>query len=699
MSQEGRGGFLHRLEADLRGFSDRLGNTKRSTMNEKGQFLGANAIDAQKPALPRLSRRGLLRLAVTGGTGLAAAWVCRSGAEGDSPDQSGVSPTPTVAPTPTEYKDLSYFTGEYEILEGESLYQRMNREIAFPGGLSAEVIFDELRSNFVSQDAELGNSEWGSLGIDVATGDGKRTIFPFLTARRTEEGGKSFVAAVFFQKTTSGELAGAYAVPLIPKDETSVSGKKYAVLSLPYDPVTRAPLNLTIFSLPVSTEEWRGLSEAERAQYEILFTPFGDQDPTKKIRVKTPHLAKIMPVLTPEPEPNVDYESVRREIGELTTEERRLLSPFLVERLDRFTAGDNVAYISTDVEVFRAVREGKVYEIGGAYFDWDKDNKAVGYVVFDKDTGESQILGWVDEDVVIETGTKYELDVRRGPGVSVEQGLNGERFYTYGWEAIKLRMRDGLEKWRILPTPIIEDIRFFYDDLPEFIDDNSELFANAVETLRSEGTQLATVDWKSGEVQEKISEWVFQADVVVALPDSGTVDIRDESLRRVVEEGKIKVGHPELARATQEQLLYPFYYPQGVNDNFNRFILVGFGTFLRGKTAWLRIDPTFRGAIQTLKEEPSVVRMSPDFTETLARAPQSLDDVYTHEFRHMGELDLLYPMTGSLRIEPLNYMHQIRGMVADLEQESLSSGDRVWYAGWIGDGIVALLNHSFPSSR
>jgi hypothetical protein len=131
----------------------------------------------------------------------------------------------------------------------------------------------------------------------------------------------------------------------------------------------------------------------------------------------------VLETLPPSPTP--DYSAIRLRVGPLTREESASLDPALTARWSAFMSGEDAAYRPLDLRVIEALRTGQtdgglpVYLIGGALLagvdQWSAQRlDAVGYMVFDHQTGEPTVIGWLDEFTgdVIEASTGYRLNVR-----------------------------------------------------------------------------------------------------------------------------------------------------------------------------------------------------------------------------------------------------------------------------------------------
>jgi hypothetical protein len=244
--------------------------------------------------------------------------------------------------------------------------------------------------------------------------------------------------------------------------------------------------------------------------------------------------------------PPVDYEAVRAEVGGLTREEVSLFDRDLVARWERFLGGDDAAYSDTDVRLIEAERGGLVHPINGAYFtrldEYDGQLvKRIGYAITDVQTGEKQVIGWFDDSNgdVVEAATGYRLNVRDDPGVWIEDGAEGERYYHYGFSYYR--------RWeRILPDPVIDLLEDFYSEGADYV----RLYQSDYEAKAlSYGGDLRLIDWADNPAA-LVSAYLPDADYppFVTLPDSGTVDIRRERFLEAIVEGAVFVDEESVDR-------------------------------------------------------------------------------------------------------------------------------------------------------
>ncbi len=241
-----------------------------------------------------------------------------------------------------------------------------------------------------------------------------------------------------------------------------------------------------------------------------------------------------VPAYRPAP---IVYDEMREAVGPLSRDEIAALDRALSARWQRFLAGDDSAYRETDRRAIEAVRGGAVHPIGNAYFTavetyGDELVKSTGYISIDVQSGASFVVGWLDEASgdVIEARTGYRLNVRDHPGVWIEEGRHGERYYHYGFSYYR--------RWgQILPDPIIALIEDFYSAGVAHV---SRHLSEYLEAATSFGHDMHGVDWLPGTLAE-MAAWQPSTPPFVHLPDSGTVDVRRERFLDAVIQGRVTV--------------------------------------------------------------------------------------------------------------------------------------------------------------
>lgn len=252
----------------------------------------------------------------------------------------------------------------------------------------------------------------------------------------------------------------------------------------------------------------------------------------------------VLETLPPSPTP--DYAAIRLEMGALAREESASLDPEVAARWSAFIGGQNESYRSLDERVIRALRTDQtddgltVYPIGGALLtgveQWGAQRlDAVGYMVFDQQTGDPTVIGWLDDFTgdVIEASTGYRLNVRDHPGEWIDTGPGGEQFYRYGFSYYR--------PWRrILPDPIITLANAFYSDGAQHVWRYLADYQQAADEY--DQGDMTLIAWDSG-TPDRVVAWMPSdgAAPTLILPDSGTVDVRRERFLEAVTSGQVKV--------------------------------------------------------------------------------------------------------------------------------------------------------------
>lgn len=377
----------------------------------------------------------------------------------------------------------------------------------------------------------------------------------------------------------------------------------------------------------------------------------------------------IIPAFDPAP---VDYTALRAHIGPLSREEQALLARDLVARWGRFMAGEDAAFRDTDLHVIEALRSGTAYEIGNAQLTALEEYegelvKRVGYVTVNVQDGTEQVIGWLDEASgdVVEAHTGYHLNVRDGPGVWVEEGPNGERFYHYGFSYYR--------RWgQILPDPIIALVEDFYREGAAYVRRHIYDYQTAAQSF---GGDMLLVTWDEG-LPERIAAWQPSIPPFVHLPDSGTVDIRRERFLDALTEGRVVVDEASLAAFVENEarrsddppsadevrsaLLAPYRSGHLFSDLEAAIILEAtYGGADRPLT--ITIDDGLEGGLMVPRYLDKQVFISPEQVATALLYPSILNGYWAHEMAHV--LDFRAPQyafvitpAGHSTCEPLKYL-------------------------------------------
>lgn len=303
---------LSRLEQWLQKYSEddshlpvRTGNTLQAA----GHLIMPERI--REPEGRTLARRDFLKLSgLALGAGVLGA-ACRrifSPAGGNQPESVVATlqtrtPTPTVAPTPTEAKKLDSFVSAEVLSKEEAFADPKNTNNGF------EQIFSAAEKVLLENPETKGKfSEFDMFVIKVKSSGGNEIYYPFVTALNNTPGEKSLVTMIL---SVGNEVKIASLNPVNMK--FAGSEEEYGTLSLLRNPATGEDLSTPwpIFSFPVSIEEYRALSDLEKESLKITFTPYGDQNvgPRKEVPVSGVKLARLVAVATevpatPTPEPS-----------------------------------------------------------------------------------------------------------------------------------------------------------------------------------------------------------------------------------------------------------------------------------------------------------------------------------------------------------------------------------------------------------
>lgn len=310
-----------------------------------------------------------------------------------------------------------------------------------------------------------------------------------------------------------------------------------------------------------------------------------------------------------------------------------------------------------DDAIIAAIKNEDIYIIEGLFIDrignLDRfENAPAGapaYVLVDNVTSDIRIVAWYDASTnhVIETSTGYPLNVRDMPGIGIETGPEGEEFYVYGfawylpWE-------------RILPEPVIELLDAFYSEGIAHV----RAGLNRYQTVAASdyfGGRLNLVTWDE-ELPALLEGWGIDlpASPFMALPESGTVDLRDVRFQEAIDLGLIVIdeksvdqyvssNYPKNSNYTTYQprsaviskLLTPFRWPSRYSD-LQRLIILG-GIYDDRGPLTLLIDFSLEGGFQVPDSGEKVIKIAPSEVDLMF----GYDGIYfaklPHELTHSIE--------------------------------------------------------------
>jgi hypothetical protein len=307
--------------------------------------------------------------------------------------------------------------------------------------------------------------------------------------------------------------------------------------------------------------------------------------------------------------------------------------------------------------VIAAVLRDQVHPIEGLYFDainsvespQDAPDGAPAYVALDEKTGEGTVVAWYEATTknVIEAATRYPLNVRGGPGTSIEQGPQGEELYVYGFA--------WYPRWsRILPEPVISLLEGFYTEGIDHVRSALTQYG-AVAHPDYFGGDLGRVTWDE-ELLSVIAAWgtEFPGAPFMALPDSGTVDIRDEQFAKAIEDGLVAIDETTVAdyaasdfpkrtrystfqssEAVIQNLLFPFHSP-GNYSELQKFIILGSLFDGRGPLT-LSIDMQLDGGFFVPDSGLKTIQIAPSEVDIMFGFEGPYVAKLPHEFSHLLE--------------------------------------------------------------
>jgi hypothetical protein len=213
------------------------------------------------------------------------------------------------------------------------------------------------------------------------------------------------------------------------------------------------------------------------------------------------------------------------------------------------------------------------------------------------------------------------LNVRSAPGIGILTGPNSEEFYVYGFA--------WYPRWkRILPEPLIELLGDFYSEGIEHVRTGMGNY-QAVADPDYFGGDLGLVTWDE-ELLTQMEEWGpdLPGAPFMALPDSGTIDIRSKLFQQALDKGMIIIDENSVDRylasdypqnsnyntiqpreAVIRKLLEPFRHPNRYSD-LQKLIILGTVYDDRGPLT-LSIDFNLEGGFQVPGTGEKIVKIAP----------------------------------------------------------------------------------------
>lgn len=364
------------------------------------------------------------------------------------------------------------------------------------------------------------------------------------------------------------------------------------------------------------------------------------------IAIAASRTATVLPTesLVPSPTftPNPDLEE--------TTANLRL-APSLATKFESHstTLEDDAVIAAIESEAIYFIRGLLIDRVGNIENIENASAGAPAYVLVNDVTGDIRIVAWYDATTnhVIEASTGYPLNVRDAPGIGIETGPEGEEFYVYGFA--------WYPRWgRIFPDPVVELLDAFYDEGIAHV----RAGMNRYRTVAAPdyfGGRLSLVTWDE-ELPVLLEGWGtdLPAPPFMALPDSGTVDIRDVRFEEAIDSGLIGVdertvdqyvmsNYPTNSNYTAYQpgpavinkLLEPFRRPGRFSD-LQKLIILGGLYDDRGPLA-ISIDFSLGGGFFVPDSREKVIRIAPSEVDLMF----GYDGIYfaklSHEMTHSVE--------------------------------------------------------------
>ncbi len=420
----------------------------------------------------------------------------------------------------------------------------------------------------------------------------------------------------------------------------------------------------------------------------------------------------------PAPSPTQpDYATLRSEIAPISSDESTQLDPDLIARWNAFLAGDDTAYRDTDLTLIRALRDGSVYRIGGAYLTpierWEGQIvKRIGYAAIDTRSGETVTIGWIEEKTgdLIEASTNYRLNLRDHTGTWIEEGPNGEQFYHYGFSYY--------QRWRrILPDPIIDMIKGFYSQGVTHIQNTLIDYQSLADTF---GYDLELIDWDESTPQQ-VADWLPSETVppYVLLPHSGTVDIRRERFREALDLGKVQIDEASLSEFLSSDYARDGYFMEdkGREDVVNTLLkpyrsgwlfndleaLIILGATYDGDDPLvIRISPDIDDGVMVPSRRKEIIISSYELSDVIMGYPGVLNGRWAHEMNHVVDFQNRdyytfrgRPPQGESRCEPAKYMMEYMWWV---QRYPGDAPDWDWMPTASGLALARLLSGEYPNS-
>lgn len=324
-------------------------------------------------------------------------------------------------------------------------------------------------------------------------------------------------------------------------------------------------------------------------------------------------------------------------------------SPALADRYTSNTTSPG------DLVIVRAILEGTIHSIGGLYFDRagsieesnDIPEDAPAYVLLDEITGGMRMVAWFDDQSgdVVELSTGYLLNVRKPPGTGLEAGPNGEKLFVYGFA--------WFPRWeRLLPEPIISLAERFYTNGVDHVRSRLGSYQTVAEPSYT-GGDLTLISWDEG-LPERMEVWLpeISGPPLAYLPDSGTVDVRDERFRQIFVDERLQIDDRSIERyltsgvpansrydrfQTEQEvkdiLSFPFENPHMYSDFHKMLILDA----VYGSEGRLRIviDSGIDGGFKVRDSGEKVMRIAPSELDLNFGYPGLLVAVLPHEMGHV----------------------------------------------------------------
>jgi hypothetical protein len=285
-----------------------------------------------------------------------------------------------------------------------------------------------------------------------------------------------------------------------------------------------------------------------------------------------------------------------------------------------------------DDAIIAMIRDEEIFMIEGLYFDRigglkspvDAPVNAPAYVRVNHETNEPHVVAWYDKssDHVIEASTGYPMNIRSNPGVGIAAGPNGEEYYVYGFA--------WYPPWeRILPEPMIELVEAFYSEGIEYVQNRLEKFQTVADPDYF-GGDLNLASWDEGMISF-MEDWGAElaGAPFMALPDSGSVDIRDVHFQKVLNDGLIIVDessvdeyilsdYPQNSKYDTNQskhtvttkLLTPFRTLKRYSD-LHKLIILGGVDDHRGPLL-IKIDFDLQGGFFVPDSGDKIIHIAPD---------------------------------------------------------------------------------------